>query len=290
MSLKVVLFYNQFQRGFTETWYMPGTNPPATLPNGMDAMFKAAIQFRAGGTVLSGCRFSQTDARQATTYRFQKTYVSTQAPQSDTGEAEDVVSTTAVWRLSDNTFHSKLMYIRGLQDRDVVRDPISGADVPTAALLAALNNYKEKAIAAGMQLRYQKNPSNTPGFNNWQVTQVDKQGANVNLSVLTVALDPLGDITNGMIVGVRGIRKNDCPGLPKTFKCIIIDHAIPVTITFTYKFRNQAPVMPANAFVFKVDYSYQNLAVAEFLDFSEHKTGRPFFQPRGRASVGLRRL
>lgn len=32
MALKVVIFYNQFQRGFTETWYMAGTQPPRSFP------------------------------------------------------------------------------------------------------------------------------------------------------------------------------------------------------------------------------------------------------------------
>lgn len=201
-----------------------------------------------------------------------------------------MVSTTAVWRFSDNSFHSKLMYVRGLQDRDVVRDPTSGADTPTAALKAAMDQYTKDGIAAGLQLRYQKTPANFPGFLNFPINNIDKQGVNVNLSVLGMGVATPPDIIAGTIFGIKGVKKNDCPGIPKIAKAIDVQAGVPATITFTYKFRNQAMVFPQNAYAFKVDYAYQNLAVQEFLAFSEHKTGRPFFQPRGKSSVALRRL
>lgn len=290
MALKLVLFYNQFQRGFTETWYMPGTNPPSNLPPGVDNMLRKAIAFRATGTILTGARFSQTDARQSSTFRFGNSYTAANSGILSIPPAEDVVSTSLVWRLSDNTFHSKLMYVRGLVDQDVVRSVIDGTDVPSAALTAGLVAYKNAAIAAGMQVRYQKTPSNTPGFLSWQATQVAPVGGNVNLSTVSFQGNPAADLLAGNIVTFKGFKKNDLPGFPKTAKIIDVAIGPPYEIIITYRFRGSSTVKPGNAFASNVSFVYQNLAIQEFIEFSEHKTGRPFFQPRGRASVALRRV
>lgn len=157
MPVKVVLFYNQYQRGWTETWYKPGNVVPFNVLTADVPIFSAAIAFRAPGTELYAVRYSDVDNPRRSSLVILQGYLDNRIPSST---RPDVVTTDAVYTIVSDLGAKRRISLRGLNDRDTVRLE-SGVDQLGPNLVALIPQYLNQVRSAGWLIRLQSTPRNS---------------------------------------------------------------------------------------------------------------------------------
>jgi hypothetical protein len=293
-NYKIVLFYNQYTQGFTETWYYTGTLAPYSFQSSpWQTMFKAAIKFRGVGVSLVAARYSIIGApHTAFTVFFGNLY--TQPTQGIT-LPPDISAEDLLIKVSTENAQWKHMYIRGLQQSDTGRNPQTGGPMPSAFLTMNLQAYISAAWNIGLALQVQSTPVSNPAIVKYQVTQVNPT-AGVNSTTLTLSAPfvPIG--TAPYYVLFHGVPKNDLPGFPKS--CQVLAYTSPGGLmTIPYRYRaNTTPYDPLKMSVYQLLYTYPVIAqpsyfnqTLQFINFLERKTGKAFFVPRGRVRPAVTR-
>jgi len=286
MALKVVLFYEQAARGWTETWYTPGTTLPVSLPNACDRLAKAGIAMRAQGTTLTYVRYSVVGTRQSFLFRMGSTYVApTCSPEFC---SEDVVTTCLMTKFYTSDGKKRFIWLRGLRDSNVTRNG-NGDSVPAGALLAQLNSYTAAVKGGNFQIRFLEQPTEFPAIVKAPITLIGPNPLDITKTDIFIkgAL-PVTWIPNKTILRIIGVSQDQCPGMPRTALIFSTAPVGGVGVTIPYNLRNQSTVKPPNGNLFEVVYQYADVYDSEWQYFGEHKTGRPFGVPRGRASVRVR--
>lgn len=286
MALKIVVFYNQGAQGWTETYYSNTTVDPytylgTTLP---DALLKRLVNFRHALTELVAVRVSDTiTPRLSYTRSFIGAY--TGGFQKPTTDTPDVTSTDAVVKLVTSVGASRKIFVRGISDKDVERKP-NGIVNPSSYLLNGVREMVNALVSNQWCIRIQIRPP-AAGYNWIPVDSVNTVG---RFAVIKTPIDPQIVITNGGRVTFQGVPKDDLPGFPNQADVIGVSHVAPFSITIAYRVRNsEAIYIPAKMRFVQLGYRYVPIFAGNFNSFSEHKTGRAFGVPRGRASVTIRR-
>jgi hypothetical protein len=285
--LKVVVFYNQGARGFTEVWYSAGSTPPTVLSLSQQAFLTQSIGFRAPGTVITGLRFSQIGGTASYTFRLGNFY--TAPGYVNPTITDDVVSTTALCQIYDSTYNRKNIFLRGLRDADVVRGP-TGIDTPTATLTKAITAYLNAAVSAGFLMQIQQNPTNTPALSYNPIIDIQSGSVSNLVTRIVLANAPGFNLGNPVFIRILGVPPNLLPGLPKIVQVQSAVNVGTFSVDVNVFFRSPQVVFPPRGKIIINLYNYPPPLGIQFIGFGEHKTGRAFYQPRGRKSVAIRRL
>ena len=158
MPTKVVLYYNQLNAGFSETYYHPSADPVTLANNFAIGFYQKMVNFRSSDTVLEAARFSSTTPpRKSFLIR---PYPKPQGTSGATGDVgPDVVSTTAVFALQSTDGATRRIFLRGLADQDVKRD-IFGNDTPSAGLRSGTDKMFLELFKQGFCIRVSNRPPN----------------------------------------------------------------------------------------------------------------------------------
>ncbi len=142
-TFKTIWVFSQTDHGWTETHYRDATDLD-TAATFSDALINARMTMASPLTVLRKIRVSELGVlRKSFPVQFNR------AGQSPTGnEGPDVASVTAVYSVgAPSVGLTSNMFIRGLSDSQVRRDPSSGQNLPGAALDSAARNFITKLAA-----------------------------------------------------------------------------------------------------------------------------------------------
>jgi hypothetical protein len=290
MALKIVLFYNQFDQGWSETYYVNVNTPPsAYLDSISQRQWSRFVSLRhvscslyaARATVLFGARQSDTTVFSGARQLYGSQGTSTSSP----GTTADLSSTSANIRLvTDPQTPSRVVAIRGLLDADVVRDAFGGS-TPSATLNDGISRMVGQIIQLGWQVRTESRPPASPFL--WiypnSLVSANTQSSNLQLNAAAAL-----NLTTYPMVVFQGIPHDDLPGFPRTATVQFQSAGAPFIVTIPYRFRaSTTPYIFGARFRFcSLGYEFTNISGWEFLSFQERKTGRGFGVPRGR-SKGL---
>lgn len=297
MPCKLVLFYEQQQRGWSETWYFNSSVPKGVIREVCKSDFlTAAVTFRHPLTYLRAARATNIGSPKLS-YAVDFGYTYKGSTQAIYVEGPDVCSTDAVVAVDAPTVGRKRMFIRGLNDEDVKRSQ-DGTDVPTGYLRAGLINYLNAAAAKFLALRRLVQPPDSA--QTWYpVISVKKVVGDIPHSDI-ITLDPVAaPIAANTIVRFSRTPFNDLPGFPSSAKVLVMNPNGENGIRINYYLREQATTftksmqLTSQIFDYPIIDRVQQVPLGSgsplvFERFSEHKTGRPFNQLRGRARSKVR--
>lgn len=280
MPCKLVLYFNQFASGFSETYYHPSTNPITLADSLSNAFYQAAAAPRSVDTILVAARFSDTLPPRAST--LVRPYPVAQGTRSGTLDVgPDVVSTDAVWLLTSSLGATRRLFMRGLADQDVRRD-IFGNDLPSATLRTLTYAWLQALFAAGFSIRTSQRPPNA-GLVWSPVIRVARDPESSARSSYFISTSATQLFTRGQSVQFNGVPKS----LPRFPRKAVITNAVRVDDVWWYFLQYGLPggvfVDPPTMRVTPSSYAYSVISRWAFERFSEHKTGRPFGSLRGRA-------
>lgn len=290
MALKVTIFYNQFNRGWTETWYTNGSSLPSTIPVADYNALDASIKIRGIGTNIYAIRYSvEGGAGNSITFPTKNSFEAVGVNQwNGTSTPPEPVSTTAVYKLIGSNGLRKRIFLRGLQDSDVVRDE-QGADVPSAHLNQSVANYFSLAMTAGWSIRQVQTPRNT-NISYQSVVSLTPVPGNPNQTTVLFQGEQIFTATPLTFARFAAIPTDDVPGFPRIAPVLATTAAPGPTIIITYRLRGNAAYAPAKMRLIKLAYNYLPFTSNVFERFSEHKTGRPFGSLRGRSRSAVRAI
>jgi hypothetical protein len=284
VTLKVTIFYNQANQGWTETYYANGSNPASYLAGLPDSFYRGMLAPRDQDVDLFAIRATFLGTpRLSYSFALSGLYGNT-VSQIVTPPTPDLTATDGLLKLVDGQGGSKLLYLRGLQDQDTIRSTITGASQPTANLLTNLAAYMKAVYSAGFQIRTAIRPP-TGGLTWFPVTSVESFTASNAQSAVNTSL-PTGFLANGPTNLVfQNVPTDQLPGFPKTPLWLQqIGVAPPYTVVIPYLYRANTPsVNPRKMRFCLQSWTYTNIFSWTFERFTTHKTGRPFGTPRGRA-------
>ena len=282
MPTKIVLYYNQANAGFSETYYH-ASNDPVQLANNLAlAFYKKMVIFRSNDTFLEAARFSSTTPpRKSFLIRPSPKPQGTSGVTGDLGP--DVVSTTAVFALQSNTGATRRIFLRGLADVDVRRD-VFGNDTPAAGLISGTNAMFLELFKQNFCIRVGNRPPNA-GLAWSNVTGVRSAINNPDQYSAFASTGAPDQFVKGDVVQFNGIPSS-LPRWPRKAEIVGSETLDAFTRWMvSYGLAGAIPVFPAKMKVTFATYSLEVISLWQFERFSEHKTGRPFGSLRGRARV-----
>lgn len=280
MPTKMTIFFNQYNAGFSETFYHLEEDPNALMALVPNSLYQAAAKFRHTSVILKAVRFSKIGgARQSVLHR---PYPKAQGTRYTVAEpGPDPVSTTAVYMLASTTGAKRRIWCRGLADIDVGRDAF-GNDIESTTLFGLRNLYFQELFDKLFQIQYLKRPP-TDGLI-WEKIQSvgENVTSNPNRAYIRRAA-PLPAWNRGDIISFNGIS-SDLPRFPRQTEII---SRITVGAIDYYEIAYQLPggiaVFPRNLRGTAKTTGFSRISLWNFERFGEHKTGRPFGSLRGRS-------
>lgn len=287
MTMKVTLFYNQNNRGWTETWFASGEDPPLTLNAALKNIFAKAIYFRSALTTLEWVRFSVVGKPQrVNSFRLSNVV----SAQTSSTVGPDVVSTDALWKIITQNYARRTISLRGLVDNSVLRNPVTGAFEPTPGLVAQVDAYLNAVYATGWQMQVTQTPQNTPGLPSARVTTISRDLVDNTKSYVTLSAALVGLIVGDKLRVYGKIDPKKLPLFPKHPTVLAIDPGPPFKVQIAYELPSDASVTPDTMQATKLIYNYPTIFDWAFQALSKRDTGRPFGSSRGRRSAaGARR-
>jgi hypothetical protein len=294
MAYKITIFYNQYDQGWTETFY---TNQTLT-PNSFDfpafvKFLQASINIRGDGVYIYGARWTQLGAARVNySELFEDTYAS-----GATAGLEEVTAVDYVVKILNVQNQYRHLYLRGLPQVDVVRDEGSGAPKPTAALINGINKYIQAAAQLLLCLQTEQTVTTNPGLLTGGVVSIQANPANAEQSIVTLNQSPTFSGTAPYFVRFNRVPKNDVPGFPRECQALSAVVVSPFSIVIPYRYRAQNTVTYPNNMTFTQQLSNYFQIVSPTtgnpgwsgVNFQERKTGRAFGVPRGRSRVVVSR-
>lgn len=285
MPCKMVFFYNQVGRGWTEVYYTTEDNPQSAATAMGDQTLGKFIYPRHRLTYLVGIRASLVDSPRSSYFRPLEGYKG-KAGTSSGNATPDVVSVDAVVKLtSDIASVSRRVFFRGLADEDVGRHA-DGPDAPSGNLIAGLKSWHGALRTLNYQVRYVTQPP-AGGLVWTRILSATASSLGPGFTDLLVTAIPAG-LLSGQRIRFTGLNTSDLPGLPRTAYVVQTSVAAGAIVTIPYRFRNTGVVTTPKAFFTRLAYQYTNIFGQQFERFSEHKTGRPTVSLRGRSRVRVR--
>lgn len=286
MPLKVVLFYNQSNRGWTETFFAPQDNPPGHVEGIWTRIVKAAIRFRHPLTSLYGIRFSMlSGAKKSIFFPLSTKY------KPDTGfnqSTPDLVGADGVWQLRGQDYSKRAISLRGLYENAVERLQ-DGTDKPSAELIKAVDLYLDTLAENSMAIRVASTPNNSA------LISYDPERADfdpLNLAWVRIWYKTLGGpgFAVGDAVRFSSKFKFFMPGFPSVAKVRSITVDPPYTkYSFDYTYRPSGSTNLVNCHTILAQYQYKTITDWDFQRLSTRDTGRPFGSLRGRSRTAVAR-
>ena len=197
----------------------------------------------------------------------------------------DVSSTDAFCALYDSNGKRRPLYVRGLNDIDVLRNS-TGLSNPSPGLIKALNNMLGQIYSLGWCIQWEQRPP-TGGLIWNSVLTVTADG---NFSILGMQAVIAGLIPGSTQIVFQGIPTDDLPGFPRIATVVGGVNGPPQTIIIPYRLRTAGagPYLPTKLKCCVVVNQYTPITNLQFESFGERKTGRAFGVPRGRSRVKIK--
>lgn len=291
MPLKVVHFYQQGNRGWTETYYAPGSNPQqfasayATTTN-----MTSWLNMRASDVFLTEVRVSLIGSPRVT----YSTPFQLQSPNAfDIGATfnQDTYGEDALILVRAGNGIPRHIWLRGLPNQYISYDS-SGQPTPPAAFLLYIANLGAAIVSNGLQIQNAQIPTPLSGaWINVNFVESGPTGAQPNSSLNFAGTVPI--TTPYPPLYFQGVPKNSLPGFPRIITPGVYTPGLaPVLsqIFVPYLFRGPtAQVYPPKMKFTPLAYSYATITSIAFETYGIRKTGRPTGLPRGRASVAIKR-
>jgi hypothetical protein len=281
MALKFTLFYNQDQQGWTEVFYNNGTNPFTALQAIPTNLWRAANKFRAVGTDLFAARASLIGGTR-TSYSLSLTGKYPPLIPDPNLNTPQVTADVLLVKMRSDTGDVRPLYLRGLAYADVLRKSDGSAN-PSGRLLSSVADYFNALRSAGWCLQKGNRPV-LPGPGWFYPINVAPSVLS-NVSNLSMVAVPVGVVAGTQLL-FQGVDRNKLPGFPRIATVVGINLiAVPNTIAINWVYRApNTPQFVKNSFRFCL-YSNNYPAISSFetAQFTTHKTGRPFGEPRGRS-------
>jgi hypothetical protein len=282
-QFKVILQYTQPSKGFEEVFYVTASSLRDAANLG-EPFLISTLSFRHSLTVLSRARVSSVDNnRQAVVVPINRQgFVST-----TTGP--DVCATAAVCNLVDTTNGAtRHLWLRGLNDIDVARDPNTGRDVPSPGLDERINGYMARLEADNYQIRSLKRVDGS-AIKQVPVVQV-APGTQDGTAVLKLTAS--FGVAPGGRVNLYQCPVKQLPGINGQWSVLSYD-GVNGLLTIRYRMPGTATVPTPKATIRNVDYNYGRIRAefSGFSFFSTRDTGRNPLGGRGaKRAVHLRSL
>lgn len=273
-NFKVVFQYTQFEKGFSEVFYRsaPSLEAAATFTQNF---YDSMVKFRQSGVVLRKVRVSAVTNNRLTLL------VNRNQAGLQTFDTPDVTGVACVLALaSAATGKVRHVWIRGLFDKDVIRDVNSGQDRPSSALSNALVNYAASLVRAGFTIRSLV-PIVPPAivYNNISsLTSVADDG------VVTINCDDAINLgaSKRLIISQTNIK--DFPGLNGHFTAFEIN-ANQFKIRYNHHRTGTFKIRKGRIRPEEYEYGAITLALGGFLKFGTRDTGKNPLGGRGRRTA-----
>ncbi len=284
MASKIIIFYNQGQGGWTETYYSNysvAQIDPYSTP--WRAFLTARVSLLGGLGQIYGMRVSTLGAaREAYFWPFFNQWPNINTTNIFTAQLPEVVAVDAQVSIFDSTTKKRNLWLRGLPASLVTRDQI-GNFVYNATLNSLINRLFTAMTNSGVnfQIQWEVAPP-AAGLFYMQVVSVAQSATNPNWSTLTLNIAPNFTIANQPQARFLGVPHDNLPGFPRIALVTAQTTVAPFTISIPYRFRGVGPVTPPKMTLTQLAYSYTAFQFQQFERFSTHKTGRPFGTLRGR--------
>jgi len=278
--IKLVFFYNQYDAGWSETYYVAGSDPKLFAGTLTKQFLQNSVAFRSASTVLKAVRCTRIEPPR---FAFLlRPYPSPQGQRAfASGEGPDVTSTDAVIQLNGQIGASRRVFMRGLYDADVQRDSF-GVDFMGPILSKGINLFVAGLMAYGTTIRYLTRPPG--GGLVWQ-SLFNIAASDFNPFWTSFILDPaIPAHAVGDTLSFTNIPSTRLPGFPRTAKIIRIsvDAGI-LKYSINYALPGGVAPAPRGLRCTTLLPAFDPIIDWQFGRFSEHKTGRPFGSLRGRA-------
>jgi hypothetical protein len=289
-QLKVVLFYNQGQRGWTETYYANGASP--TVWAQQFATYNYWTPFtnmRANDVTLVEVRVSQIGSPRVT-YSLPFQLASENAYGSDASEfVQDTYGEDALLLVRSATGIPRHLWLRGLPNILIVYSQ-GGSPAPPALLISLIAQMQAQILQMGLQVQNVVVPGPTSNLWNPVLSATASPSVGNPLTTLVTTSQPIG-VTAGSNLYFQGIPRNILPGFPRIIPVTGVVQTGSVWDNFVpYLFRGPTAVVYPNKMKFcALQYTYPQIASVAFETYGVRKTGRPSGLPRGRAPAVIRR-
>lgn len=290
MASRIVVYFNQANAGWSETFYTYLTDIPDDINSpAWQEFLSASLAMRAQPTILMGVRWTQLDPPNRS-YFFPvgiQNFFANQV-QFLTDGPPDVVATDAWFQWNSPAIGGKrAVTIRGLPDSFVTKKSNANPD-PPANFVKAYRRYFDSIAALNLQMRALQRTT-TGLYVKYPVQSVTAHPTNENWSVITTTVATgYNPLENPQVI-FRGVPKNNLPGLPRITQVLAATAAAPFTITVPYRYRGAGPsVTPAKMTFQRTAYVQDNIGTYNFIRYSTRNTGRPFGSLRGRAKSVIR--
>lgn len=292
-TYKVVVFFNQFTQGWTETYYTSNlmTTKSFQDPNWIN-FFNSSIAFRGHGTYIYGARWTQEGSVRVNYSQLFQNYDSP----FGSYPSEEPASLDWVVKVLTNSGYSRHIYLRGINALWVQRNS-DGISIPNPNLLSAFTLYLQAMVNLQLQVKVVQNPILNPGLPVQQVLSVSPNALNVERSDLLMS-GALGlAVTPPVFVRFLKTPRNDLPGFPAKAQILNVFGAGSTSISIPYRYRgNGLNVNPQSMQVVQALYTPETIINSngsapawQTISFNERKTGRAFGVPRGRSRTVVSR-
>jgi hypothetical protein len=280
VAIKLVFFYNQGASGFSETYYVPGSDPKAAVQT-IDYATAVNLSFwRHPNCYLWAVRGSTVVPPKSSYLQIWSTYFKGTGSTTAFDTWPDVQSTDCVVRLSSTNNHSRRVYFRGLRDMDVMTSPI-GVAQPSAWLANGISNAAASMQAKSFQIRFTQLPPDA-GLLWHGVVSVQPSLLTNYMASATVGAGEIGAFNKGDLVIFQGADHRVLMRFPRVARIVQID-TVGGKFDFAYAIPGGQMTITPKLRVTKLVYAYDNISGHVIERFSEHKTGRFFGQLRGKS-------
>lgn len=281
MSIKLVFFYNQGASGFSETYYVPGSDPKAAVQT-ID--YNTAVNlayWRHPNCYLWAVRGSTTVLPKRSYLQIWSTYFRGGGSQTLYPDSlPDVQSTDCVTRLSSQNEKIRRVYFRGLRDIDVITNQ-QGVAMPSAYLRKGIQDAVFSMKAKNFQIRFTELPPDA-GLTWYGIVSVSTGLTSNGMAAVNVGPAVIGNFAKGDLVLFQGADRRWLSRWPRTARIYSVD-ALGGKFEIAYAIPGGSIAITPKMRVTKLVYGYDNITDFVIERFSEHKTGRFFGQLRGRS-------
>jgi hypothetical protein len=278
-NFKVVFQFTQFNKGWTEVFYTTASDL-ATAANIGPALKSAAIAVRDSTVVFQKIRVSDVANNRSSTVL----QVGYQLTTPSTGPETTAVA--ALINLASTTPPaSRKLWLRGLGDLQVQRNPNTGQANPTAVLIQAINDYILRLNLNGFSIRSLTRLGPPP--NNY--TNILSITPLVGGGTVTLNVAPGPVLNVGQLITISLVNQKSFQGLKGLFSVLA---ATATTVVVGYNSTLVGPVLLTKGRFRQANYQYGIIqqAGSGFVDFVTRSTGKSPLGGRGakRGTRGLR--
>lgn len=274
---KTDLFYQQFNKSWSETWYISGSTVSTVASLFNNTSLLPFVNMRHTSVILYKMRISSVDNNRLSTLLYFN--LASPLPISDAG-GPGVTGVAAQLNFSAPTVGvSRKLELRGLRGPSISRNAGSGIPMPSAFLTSCINEYISNIVNMGFMVRAKTQIAVPPIFPNSK-NALTAISAAQNGGAATITFEGGGTFTNGSTVSINRVDQKLYPGLKGLF---LVRDAIGGSITIDWNSTQALGATPLSGYVRGIAYQYGvPIRVGSgFVNFVTRDTGKNSTGGRG---------